>query len=173
MGVKCTLNFLCGTLESQVALKVFTASLTFPAAAAVVRDRLWVGLRPFTSSSQTLASIQIGDISTGYNLAVSQAGTGNVNQLTNQCAYLITKTVDGARNGRMFWPGATEADYSAAGVILGATKTSLDAALASAISLSASDGLVYQVEDKDGIDHDVTAMTVNQIIGTQRRRLRN
>ena len=172
MAGKVTLNFLCGTLESQVVLHTFD-SVGFAVAAASIRDRLWAGLRPFTSSSQSLASIQMGDVSTGYNLAVGQAGTGNVNQLTNQCSFLITKTVSGARNGRMFWPGATEADYSAAGVILGATKTSMDAALASALSLLTADGVQLQVEDKDGVGHNVTALTVNQIIGTQRRRLRN
>jgi len=172
MAGKVTLNFLCGTLESQVVIHTF-ASVGFAVEAASIRDRLWAGMRPFTSSSQTLASIQIGDVSTGYNLAVGQAGTGNVNQLTNQCAYLITKTVSGARNGRMFWPGATEADYSAAGVILGATKTSMDAALSSALSLLTADGVQLQVEDKTGTGHNVTALTVNQLIGTQRRRLRN
>lgn len=170
---RSTFIFSCAGLESQVILDHFNAGLTDEEVCEELRDIFWFNMRVHTSSSQTLVSIRTGDVSTGFTLNVGQAGTGNVNQLTNQCAYLLTKVVSGSRNGRMFWPGPPEANYDPNGQVTSSAKTAIDTVLDTIVADLITAGVQPRVVDKDGVGHNVTDMFVRPTVGTQRRRLRN
>jgi hypothetical protein len=163
-----------GTKLWEVVIDLFEDAGASPGdIAETARDAVWASLRPRTSSGCTLQSIQVGDSATGAELPVLENGANPAFSLPSNCSVLITKVVTGSRNGRMFWPGLPEADVNAGGQLEAAALPLWQTAANNVMTALAANGTVMRVIDATDDPHVVSALSVQPLIGTQRRRLRN
>lgn len=163
-----------GGQRCEVVMDMFQQANTAPSVIAdVARVQVWGGLRARTSVDCTLEEIQVGDSSTGTAVAVAQAGTNIGPALPASCGLLVTKVVNGARNGRMFWPGLPESHVAASGQLAPAELTSWQSALTTVMTGLAGSSTVIRVLSNLGVPTVVTGLVARPTIGTQRRRLRN
>jgi hypothetical protein len=166
-------NFLNGSLNSEVVLWDFSAGKTDAQVCTTYRIEVWNRLKPFVCGSTQLVSISSGSTAAGFILPVGEFGAGVGTAFPPNCAYVLTKKVTGGRSGRAFWPGCGTTYVDDQGQVRSTQMTAINTALASALIGLVNAGSSLSVRDKLGTVRPVTSWTVNQVMGTQRRRLRN
>lgn len=128
-------------------------------------------LGPVISNETTLASItRQGEAPIEYN--VNEPGT-NVNPAApiNTC-YLINKNPSAGRRGRMFLPGVVEDAVGPGGVLNQTTIDLLAFNLNGMITDMGDNGVTMRIIRNTGAQAQVVGFNADNLVATQRRRLR-
>lgn len=157
-----------------------TLSSAHAAWQAAVNSFITSGLGPHWPTAQQVTGLQTDqlDPSTGKNVAqatsaVTYKGTGGgaaIDQRSSVVTGLRTTVPTRAGRGRMYWPPVQDTDLTATGLIASAVATSVASSLASALTTMATTSVPVIYHRPTRTTTTITAVTVGQVLGTQRRR---
>lgn len=165
-------QFSQGGQEAQVVLE-WDESSSISALVTSMAETFWPAMQGRTSAATTLEFVQVGDASTGEIRIINETGGGLNTALPPTCAALVNKTVSGSRDGRFFWPGVPEQDVAADGRFTVVSLPQWNTAVDTAFGATSAAGHTMVVTNSLEVENPVTALTMRQYIGTQRRRLFN
>lgn len=149
------------------------ASGRSPTQVAADAKLFWDNLKLYVCDLCTLVEIAVhidaGDAVVTYNDPGTFHGTG----LPQNCAAVFTKLTTTGRRGRLFWPGVPASAIATNGTWASGAKANYNTAAAAALAAMEAAGTQMHVEHKVGPTTHVTGLALTNVLGTQRRRLRN
>lgn len=130
-----------------------------------------------TTVTLTELRIKVGPEDSGptHVITVGEPGAEGASQLPPSVAMLIRKVVPNTttrRMGRLFWPGLSEGNVDAAGVLDPGALADYQTAWAGFLDVLLDHTVSPAVFDETSDPREVTALTVQSRVATQRDRLR-